>query len=81
MPNAEHNQGGDIMYLYPSLQSWTTVVAHTGDGDTIAENKQPAQACDISRAGLKLLLAQKFERDNGMPCPRARESGWLAAHF
>jgi len=50
------------MYLYPSLQSWTTVVAQEGDVDAIAENKQPAQACDISRGGLKLLLAQKFER-------------------
>jgi hypothetical protein len=50
------------MYLYPSLKSWTTVVAHTGDVDTIAEHKPTAQACDISREGLKLVLAQKFER-------------------
>ena len=47
------------MYLYPSLQNWTTVVAHMGNGDAY---RQPAQACDISRGGLKLLLAQKFER-------------------
>jgi len=50
------------MYLYQSLKSWTTVVAHTGDVEAIPENKQPAQACDISREGLKLLLAHKFER-------------------
>jgi hypothetical protein len=61
MPNAEH-QGGDIMYLYPSLQSWTTVVADTADVQALAENKPTAQACDISRGGLKLLLARKFER-------------------
>ena len=50
------------MYLYSSLENWTTVVAHMGNGDAIAENKPPALAFDISRGGLKLLLAQKFER-------------------
>jgi len=50
------------MYLYQSLKSWTTVVAHTGEVEAIAEHKLPAQACDISRGGLKLLLAHKFER-------------------
>ena len=50
------------MYFYQSLKRWTTVVAHTGDADAIAENKQPAQAWDISRGGLKLLLTHKFER-------------------
>jgi hypothetical protein len=50
------------MYLYHSSKSWTTIVAHTGKVEAIPENKQSAQACDISRGGLKLLLAQKFER-------------------
>jgi hypothetical protein len=59
MPNANEVNS---MYLYQSLKSWTTVVAHTGDVETIAGHKPPAQACDISRGGLKLLLAQKFER-------------------
>ena len=50
------------MYLYQSLKRWTTVVAHTDDVETIAEHKPTAQACDISRGGLKLLLTHKFER-------------------
>jgi hypothetical protein len=61
------------MYLYQSLKSWTTVVAHTDDVEAIADNKQPAQACDISRGGLKLLLAQKFERGTTLKIRTANE--------
>jgi PilZ domain-containing protein len=50
------------MYLYQTLKSLTTVVVHPGDVEAIPGNKRQAQACDISREGMKLLLAHKFER-------------------
>ena len=45
-----------------SLKHWTTVVADTENAEASADCKAPAQACDISRGGLKLQLAHKFER-------------------